>query len=95
MAKIVKVTKSPSVAILTQAQDIITGDRRKAYGPAKESFICIADYWSRYLGHSVTSRDVAIMMVLFKVAREANSHKTDNLVDIAGYAALAEECEDE
>ena len=79
--------------VLSTAQKLISGDRREDYGPAKESFEHIACYWSQFLGYTITSRDVAMMMVLFKVAREANSHKTDNLVDIAGYAALAEECE--
>jgi hypothetical protein len=33
------------------------------------------------------------MMILLKVAREKAGHKTDNFVDIAGYAACAEEVE--
>jgi len=37
---------------------------------------------------------VAMMMVLFKVAREVTGRgKRDNLVDIAGYAACAVECD--
>lgn len=31
------------------------------------------------------------MMVLMKVAREANGHKRDSMVDIAGYAAIGAE----
>ena len=85
--------KYTATELLSMAKELISGDRREAYGPAKESFERIACYWSQYIGYTVTSRDVAMMMVLFKVARESNSHKTDNLVDIAGYAALAEECE--
>lgn len=32
--------------------------------------------------------DVAMMMVLFKIAREANQHKRDNVVDAAGYLGI-------
>ena len=35
-------------------------------------------------------RDIAMMMCLMKVARETHAPKRDSLVDIAGYAALAE-----
>lgn len=38
-------------------------------------------------------RDVAMMMILLKVARDVSGEsKRDNLVDIAGYAACAAEC---
>lgn len=84
--------KYTATEVLSTAKDLISSDRREAYGPVKESFERIAAYWSMYLREDVTAHDVAMMMVLFKVARESNSHKTDNLVDIAGYAALAEEC---
>jgi hypothetical protein len=34
----------------------------------------------------VRPEDVGLMMILLKTAREINSHKVDNLVDIPGYA---------
>lgn len=34
----------------------------------------------------LTSSDVAMMMILFKVAREQAGHNRDNIVDMAGYA---------
>ena len=37
------------------------------------------------------SRDVAVMMILLKIARVASSKKSDNWVDIAGYAACGGE----
>lgn len=37
----------------------------------------------------ISPRDVAMMMVLMKVARDANMPKEDNLIDIAGYAGCA------
>ena len=43
----------------------------------------------------INAKDVAAMMMLVKVARFANdpSHR-DNLVDICGYAALIERCDE-
>lgn len=90
MAKVKQL--SPSCELLNEARDTIGGDRRDCYGPAEESFQRIAQSWSWYIGHDISAHDVAMMMVLFKVSREKNAHKHDNLVDIAGYAALAEEC---
>ena len=44
---------------------------------------------------TITAKDVAAMMMLVKVARFANdpAHR-DNLVDICGYAALIERCDE-
>ena len=42
-------------------------------------------------GVYLTSRDVAMLMILFKIAREENKHKRDNITDIIGYAVLAED----
>lgn len=81
-----------SKKILQEAIDTICGPRRDAYGPAFESFSRIARMWSVYLDYQVAAHDVAMLMVLFKVCRESNKHGHDNLIDIAGYAALAEEC---
>ena len=45
-------------------------------------------------GVYLTAKDVAMMMVLFKIAREEHSHKHDNLTDIIGYTALADKMEE-
>ena len=45
-------------------------------------------------GAYLTSRDVAMLMILFKIAREENKHKHDNLADIIGYAVLADKMEE-
>ena len=76
-------------SILDEAQKIVEGSRQQEYGTPENSFSTIGKYWSAYLGREVSAQDVAMMMVLFKVARESNQHKRDNLVDIAGYTACA------
>lgn len=45
-------------------------------------------------GAYLDTHDVAMMMVLFKIAREENGHTHDSCVDIIGYTALADEMEE-
>jgi len=79
-------------AVLNTAKRIISEDRQTTYGDAKDSFQSIADLWGAYMGGTYTAHNVAIMMLLMKVARttESTTHD-DNYIDIAGYAALASE----
>jgi hypothetical protein len=81
-----------SKIILDEANKIIHSDRAASYGPVEDSFERIAKYWEDYLGIAIDREDVAMMMILLKVARNQHSFKRDNLIDIAGYAALAEKC---
>ena len=77
--------------ILTEAQKIVCKDREKQYGSPEDSFTQIAELWNAYLypgqTPSLQAKDVGMMMILLKVARQSNKHKEDNLIDIAGYAA--------
>ena len=78
--------------VLEKAMEIINGERQDVYGSPESSFSLIAKYWRTYLQHKknleITSSDVAMMMTLFKIAREANQHKRDNIVDAAGYLGI-------
>jgi hypothetical protein len=80
--------------ILQEAYALTSGDRAKAYGPAKDNFNKIAELWGAYKGQEFSREDVAMMMILVKVARNTFKKKRDNLVDIAGYARTAEMCDD-
>jgi hypothetical protein len=86
------------MSILQEAEQIINGPRREAYGPVKASFERIATVWSIQLGQKlkepITALDVANLMMGFKLCRQANSYSRDNLVDICGYAALAQKIVD-
>lgn len=79
------------MSILDEAATIIAGDRETDYGTAERNLCRISTMWTAYLGHDVTPRQVAMMMVLLKVSRDSNKPKADNLIDIAGYAALADQ----
>ena len=78
--------------ILDAAKKIVTGDREKQYGRPEDNFAVIAEFWTTYIGHPISSEDVAIMMALLKIARiRSGNYKTDSFVDGVGYLSLAAE----
>ena len=82
--------------ILSDAERVICSDRQDQYGNAEDSFDLISEYWNLYLKDlskvGIDSYDVAMMMILLKIARsQANPNHADNYIDICGYAALAAE----
>ena len=87
--------------ILNQAAQMVSGDRQDDYGTPENIFQTIANLWNAYLSASrsaapsrLTPVDVAAMMALLKIARVASGHgKTDNWIDLAGYAACGGEIE--
>lgn len=83
------------MSILTTAEEIINGQRAQDYGDARENHQRIADLWNVYLqnepGDEVSPEDVAVMMILLKIARfMENGYHHDTVVDIAGYAGVLE-----
>lgn len=81
--------------VLDKAKEIVTGARQTTYGTPEDSFTTIAGLWGSYLGKDLSPKDVAMLMVLLKVARsKGDAGYSDNYVDIAGYAACAGELTD-
>lgn len=84
-------------SVLMEAEEIVNGARRGAYGHPENNFGRIANLWNAYLAGKpvcampITPQDVALLMVLMKVARllETPTHR-DSAVDICGYAATLE-----
>jgi hypothetical protein len=94
----------PEEWVLREATRLVMGERNGDYGDAVEDFDVIARYWNIYLwsrGFRLTDqdglkpKDVALMMALLKIRREATHPKRDNVVDGCGYLALAQKCEEE
>lgn len=86
---------------LSKLRSIVSTDQRKKYGPPERNFERIAVLWNAYLemavearpvGNSIDPHDVAIMMILMKVARlvETPGH-ADSWMDVAGYAVCGAE----
>ena len=80
--------------ILKRADELVNGPRQENYGPPSENYARAAQFWSAILGVDVTPSQVVLCMIGIKMAREIHKHKTDNLVDIAGYAAVLEMLEE-
>lgn len=78
--------------LLDQCKEIVTKHRQSHYGTPEDNFGRIARYWSIYLGFDLDPSDVAMLMILLKLAR--GQHKAtneDTWIDIAGYAACGVE----
>ena len=79
-------------AYIDKAKDIVATDRELTHGNKKINHDNIAKMWSAYLDRDISGRDVALMMVLLKVARtKAGSHNTDDYIDMVGYSSIAGE----
>lgn len=87
----------PPPSILSEAARIVDGDREQTYGDPGRNLRAIANLWDSWLlargwsGPGLTTDDIALLMVLLKVARLANqpTHR-DSQVDLCGYARLME-----
>jgi hypothetical protein len=74
-------------ALLLEVEQCVCKDRQKTHGDPEDNFADIAELWAVYKDRPFTSHDVAVMMVLVKVARLKTSLEyKDNWIDIAGYA---------
>lgn len=88
---------------LEKAIECVCGQREQDYGSPENNFETIGLLWSTYLCaahpdytlkfplNGITSKDVAVMMALLKIARIAAGKAEDSFVDLAGYAACAGE----
>jgi hypothetical protein len=103
-AKVIVKKEKVKETVLHEAERIIYGDREMTYGHPSKNLWTIARLWTAYVdaasdnslqGKEFTAKDVALMMILVKTARLANndSHR-DSVVDICGYAALMERCDE-
>lgn len=76
------------MTILDEAAELINGQRAQDYGDVADNFGRIASLWSSFRGQYFSKHDVAVFMILVKVARQHDLYHRDSMVDIAGYAAL-------
>lgn len=88
--------------VLEEAMAIVKGPRRAAYGHPRTNFETTGKMWSAYLSQrfgaaiELSPKDVTHMMGIFKYSRLANDpNHPDSLLDIAGYVACAELCDEQ
>jgi hypothetical protein len=83
------------------AAEAVCGERNQSYGSPVDDFRTQAEMFSSYLSRTngnevlVTASDIAALMILVKIARQAHCHKADNWIDAAGYAACGAQCDSE
>ena len=83
---------------LDTASAAVCGTRNDDYGSPDDDFATQAAMISAYLTRSngysvqVTAGDIAALMICVKLARQAHRPKSDNWIDVAGYAACGAEC---
>ena len=87
--------------LLSKAIEVTEGARQQHYGTPEDNFKNIAEFWQLYLSQrfenveepEISTTDVAIMMLLMKVARLVHDpYHDDSWLDIAGYAACGSQC---
>lgn len=77
-----------SKSILTEAENIVNGERGVDYEDATESFEKIATVASILSGVELDAKTCCSVQLAVKIVREGFKHKRDNLVDMAGYAEI-------
>ena len=78
--------------ILKEADKLIAGDRHKDYGDKIKNHNNISKLWSAYKDVEITAHDVAVMMVLLKIARtKLGEVSKDTYIDMSAYGAIAGE----
>lgn len=83
--------KTENKSILSEAEEIVNGNRQSDYGDANESFSRIATIASVMTGKELSPEDCCAVMMAVKLVRESFNHKRDNLVDLCGYAYIMNE----
>lgn len=87
--------------ILEESLAYINGGRNTDYGDPLDNFSACGSLWQSYLERTIQSRggldirphDVAVMMMLVKIARIAwTPDKKDHWADIAGYDSCGWDC---
>ena len=77
---------------LSEAVRLSGTDRQKDYGDKIENHDNIARLWSAYLDIKIEAHDVALMMVLLKMARtKLGAVSKDTYIDMSAYSAIAGE----
>lgn len=94
-----------TICILDRAKQVFE-DCGKQYGPVKPNFEMIAKFWSTYLENKakenrfdikeitkISAKDVGLMMILLKLAREMSNPSRQNREYFCGYVKCVDEIE--
>jgi len=77
------------------ADELTSTDRINQYGHPKINMTEIAAMWSIILRTHVSAEQVALCNIATKICRQMHQSKRGNLIDICGYAKVADKLNDE
>lgn len=87
--------KTENKSILSEAEEIVNGNRQSDYGDAANNFHRIANVVnSMYPQLNINAQQCCAVLMAVKLIREGFRHKRDNLVDLCGYAHIMNEIND-
>jgi hypothetical protein len=79
------------LTLLQKANDLIHGPRQADYGHPRDDFGASSAMMTAFLkkklkpGCVIEPEDIPMIMIMVKLARQANKPQYDNVLDIAGY----------
>lgn len=87
--------KTENKSILSEAEEIVNGNRQSDYGDAANNFHRIANIVnSMYPQLNINAQQCCAVLMAVKLIREGFRHKRDNLVDLCGYTHIMNEIND-
>jgi hypothetical protein len=80
-------------SIVDEAAAIVNGDRQQQYGHPSVHFARVATGWETIFADGIFDEErVALAMVWFKMCRQLQASKQDNIIDAIGYLLTVDMC---
>ncbi len=83
------------IQILADAAQKIANERQEDYGDWSDNALDISIGWEVIFRNGVTARRVALAMEWVKIVRQIDGAHLDSAIDLAGYAALGGELDEQ
>lgn len=80
--------KNGITSVLLEADGLVNGPRSKDYGSIRGNMEVVSKLFHTLTNVVLSVEHLTLLMVCFKLARESNKHKRDNVVDACGYLEL-------
>jgi hypothetical protein len=82
--------------ILQEAAAIVNGEKQQQYGHPSVHYARVAAGWETIFADGIFDEEhIALAMVWFKMCRQLQAHKRDNIVDAIGYLLTVDMCREQ